>query len=227
MRPVLGGVTGGLSGPAIRPVAVRCVWQVHPALPDVPVLAWAGSGPASTPEFVLAGAARSGRHRGLRRPRCAGPRPRRARRRPGGPRHRRAGRRRRPRATVRPWSTRGAARRPVRARARRRVAAAGPLCVGIDPQRRCWTRGRWPTPRRAGAVHRHGRRRAGRPVAVVKPQMPSTSGTAPPARRPGGGRRRCRPPARWCCWTPSAATSARPWPPTPTTCVPTTRCVDA
>ena len=33
MRPVLGGVTGGLSGPAIRPVALRCVWQVHQALP--------------------------------------------------------------------------------------------------------------------------------------------------------------------------------------------------
>src|SRR3954454_7192096 len=32
MRPVLGGVTGGLSGPAIRPVALRCVWQVHQAL---------------------------------------------------------------------------------------------------------------------------------------------------------------------------------------------------
>src|SRR4029453_10399052 len=31
MRPVLGGVTGGLSGPAIRPVALRCVWQVHQA----------------------------------------------------------------------------------------------------------------------------------------------------------------------------------------------------
>ena len=38
MRPVLGGVTGGLSGPAIRPVALRCVWQVHQALPEVPIL---------------------------------------------------------------------------------------------------------------------------------------------------------------------------------------------
>jgi dihydroorotate dehydrogenase (NAD+) catalytic subunit len=32
MRPVLAGVTGGLSGPAIRPIAVRCVWQVHAAM---------------------------------------------------------------------------------------------------------------------------------------------------------------------------------------------------
>ena len=36
MRPHLGGVTGGLSGPAIRPVAVRAVWQVHQAMPEVP-----------------------------------------------------------------------------------------------------------------------------------------------------------------------------------------------
>src|SRR3954451_15507459 len=28
MRPALAGVTGGLSGPAIRPLALRCVWQV-------------------------------------------------------------------------------------------------------------------------------------------------------------------------------------------------------
>jgi len=42
MRPALAGVTGGLSGPAIRPVAVRCVWQVHQALPDVPILGMGG-----------------------------------------------------------------------------------------------------------------------------------------------------------------------------------------
>ena len=57
LRPVLGGITGGLSGPAIRPVAVRCVWQVHQALPDVPVLGMGGirSG-LDALEFVLAGA---------------------------------------------------------------------------------------------------------------------------------------------------------------------------
>jgi len=57
LRPVLGGGTGGLSGPAIRPVAVRCVWQVHAALPDVPIL---GAGGIATGldalQFVLAGA---------------------------------------------------------------------------------------------------------------------------------------------------------------------------
>jgi dihydroorotate dehydrogenase (NAD+) catalytic subunit len=57
MRPVLGGITGGLSGPAIRPVALRCVWQVHAALPDVPILGMGGirSG-LDALQFVLAGA---------------------------------------------------------------------------------------------------------------------------------------------------------------------------
>ncbi|MDX6245670.1 MAG: dihydroorotate dehydrogenase catalytic subunit [Frankiales bacterium] len=42
LRPALAGITGGLSGPAIRPVAVRCVWQVHAALPEVPILGMGG-----------------------------------------------------------------------------------------------------------------------------------------------------------------------------------------
>jgi dihydroorotate dehydrogenase (NAD+) catalytic subunit len=57
LRPALGGVTGGLSGPAIRPVAVRCVWQVHQAVPHLPLL---GMGGIRTGEdalqFILAGA---------------------------------------------------------------------------------------------------------------------------------------------------------------------------
>ena len=62
MRPALAGVTGGLSGPAIRPVAVRCVYQVHAAMragtvPEVPILGMGGirSG-LDALEFVLAGA---------------------------------------------------------------------------------------------------------------------------------------------------------------------------
>lgn len=57
MRPVLAGVTGGLSGPAIRPVALRCVWQVHRAMPEVPIIAMGGvaSGQDAL-EFLLAGA---------------------------------------------------------------------------------------------------------------------------------------------------------------------------
>src|SRR6266536_2142489 len=38
----LAAVTGGLSGPAIRPVAVRCVWQVASALPEVPIVGLGG-----------------------------------------------------------------------------------------------------------------------------------------------------------------------------------------
>ncbi|SHG66985.1 dihydroorotate oxidase B, catalytic subunit [Jatrophihabitans endophyticus] len=57
MAPALGGVTGGLSGPAIRPVAVRCVWQVRQALPHLPILGMGGirSG-LDALQFVLAGA---------------------------------------------------------------------------------------------------------------------------------------------------------------------------
>jgi dihydroorotate dehydrogenase (NAD+) catalytic subunit len=42
LRPVLAGVTGGLSGPAIRPVAVRCVYQVHAAMPEIPIIGMGG-----------------------------------------------------------------------------------------------------------------------------------------------------------------------------------------
>jgi dihydroorotate dehydrogenase (NAD+) catalytic subunit len=57
MRPVLGGVTGGLSGPAIRPVALRCVWQVHQALPAMPILGMGGIRTGlDALQFVLAGA---------------------------------------------------------------------------------------------------------------------------------------------------------------------------
>ena len=57
MRPHLGGKTGGLSGPAIRPIAVRAIYQVHAAMPNVPIL---GMGGVSTGrdalELILAGA---------------------------------------------------------------------------------------------------------------------------------------------------------------------------
>lgn len=55
--PKLSTGTGGLSGPAIKPIAVRCVWQVHTALPHVPIIGMGGV--ASTEdaiEMILAGA---------------------------------------------------------------------------------------------------------------------------------------------------------------------------
>ncbi len=41
-RPALANVVGGLSGPAIRPIAVRNVHQVHQHLPDVPIIGMGG-----------------------------------------------------------------------------------------------------------------------------------------------------------------------------------------
>ena len=57
LRPVLGGRTGGLSGPAIRPVAVRCVYQIHAAMPDFPILGMGGiRNGKDALEFIAAGA---------------------------------------------------------------------------------------------------------------------------------------------------------------------------
>ena len=57
MRPKLAGKTGGLSGPAIRPIAVRAIYQVHAALPNVPILGMGGvTSGRDALELVLAGA---------------------------------------------------------------------------------------------------------------------------------------------------------------------------
>jgi dihydroorotate dehydrogenase (NAD+) catalytic subunit len=56
-RPVLGAGGGGLSGPAIHPVAVRAVHDVHRALPDLPIVGVGGVADATTAvELLLAGA---------------------------------------------------------------------------------------------------------------------------------------------------------------------------
>ena len=55
-RPVLSTVTGGLSGPAVKPVAVRMVWQVAHAV-SVPVVGLGGISSAEDAlEFIMAGA---------------------------------------------------------------------------------------------------------------------------------------------------------------------------
>lgn len=55
-RPVLGNVIGGLSGPAVKPVAVRMVWQVAGAV-KIPIIGMGGILTAEdAAEFLLAGA---------------------------------------------------------------------------------------------------------------------------------------------------------------------------
>ncbi|CDZ99447.1 Dihydroorotate dehydrogenase B (NAD(+)), catalytic subunit [Jeotgalicoccus saudimassiliensis] len=41
-RPILANKTGGLSGPAIKPVALNMVYQVRQALPDIPIIGMGG-----------------------------------------------------------------------------------------------------------------------------------------------------------------------------------------
>lgn len=55
-RPKLSTITGGLSGPAVKPVAVRMVWQVAKAV-NIPVIGLGGiASGADAMEFILAGA---------------------------------------------------------------------------------------------------------------------------------------------------------------------------
>ncbi len=56
-RPVLGATKGGLSGAAMHPVAVRAVFDVHEALPELPIVGGGGtSSGTDVVEFLLAGA---------------------------------------------------------------------------------------------------------------------------------------------------------------------------
>jgi dihydroorotate dehydrogenase (NAD+) catalytic subunit len=60
-RPVLSGVVGGYSGVPIKPIALRCVWEVSRALPEVPIVGLGGvSSGEDVVEFLLAGASAVG-----------------------------------------------------------------------------------------------------------------------------------------------------------------------
>lgn len=55
-KPLLGNITGGLSGPAVKPIAVRMVWQVAKAV-NIPIIGMGGITCAEDAiEFMLAGA---------------------------------------------------------------------------------------------------------------------------------------------------------------------------
>lgn len=56
-RPVLATGFGGLSGPAIKPLALRMVWEVHQAFPQVPLVGIGGiMNGQDAVEFLLVGA---------------------------------------------------------------------------------------------------------------------------------------------------------------------------
>lgn len=55
-RPILGNITGGLSGPAIKPVALALVWKVAQAV-KIPIVGMGGiTTPRDAVEFLIAGA---------------------------------------------------------------------------------------------------------------------------------------------------------------------------
>ncbi len=55
-KPVLSTITGGLSGPAVKPIALRMVWQVYNAV-KIPVIGMGGiMNAADAIEFMIAGA---------------------------------------------------------------------------------------------------------------------------------------------------------------------------
>lgn len=56
-RPKLSGVVGGYSGPPLKPIAMRCVWEVAQALPGLPIVGCGGIRTGEDAiEYLLAGA---------------------------------------------------------------------------------------------------------------------------------------------------------------------------
>jgi dihydroorotate dehydrogenase (NAD+) catalytic subunit len=55
-KPILGNITGGLSGPAIKPIALKIVWDVHKKV-DIPIIASGGiTSYRDVIQFLLVGA---------------------------------------------------------------------------------------------------------------------------------------------------------------------------
>jgi dihydroorotate dehydrogenase (NAD+) catalytic subunit len=56
-RPLLSGMVGGYSGPPLKPIALRCVWEIAQALPSLPIIGCGGiSRGTDVVEYLLAGA---------------------------------------------------------------------------------------------------------------------------------------------------------------------------
>jgi dihydroorotate dehydrogenase (NAD+) catalytic subunit len=56
-RPRLSSVVGGYSGPPLKPIALRCVWEVAQALPGLPIIGCGGvQNGADVVEYLIAGA---------------------------------------------------------------------------------------------------------------------------------------------------------------------------
>lgn len=56
-RPLLSGGIGGYSGPGLKPISLRCVHQVHTALPELPIVGCGGVASGSdVAEYLMAGA---------------------------------------------------------------------------------------------------------------------------------------------------------------------------
>ncbi|MFH1182528.1 MAG: DUF561 domain-containing protein, partial [Candidatus Woesearchaeota archaeon] len=59
-KPVLGGIVGGISGPALKPVAVRCVYDIYKSV-SIPIIGTGGVMTGSdAAEMILAGASAVG-----------------------------------------------------------------------------------------------------------------------------------------------------------------------
>lgn len=56
-RPLLSGVVGGYSGRPLKPIALRCVWEVSRAIPSLPIVGCGGiANGRDVAEYLLAGA---------------------------------------------------------------------------------------------------------------------------------------------------------------------------